>query len=141
MDDIDDGFGIRLHTGGPLAVHHLLLSLAHEHRITLHADAGEVDHTALATEALEVWQTPPAADESRWRWMVLGRGQVISEAPGDPHRLRPHEHTALTVTRSTLPDRDSVGLFRKALRAAGASCTISRLVARGASTERALASA
>ncbi|ALG75724.1 hypothetical protein VY88_32975 [Azospirillum thiophilum] len=128
MDDNGEhGTDIHVHTGGPLSAHHLLLGLAREHRVALHTLADDVDHSVLAAEALEIWQTAPAIDGSRWRWLLLSRGLVIEEAPGDPHRLRPHEAIVLTVTRSMLPDREAVGAFRKGLRSAGASCSLTRM--------------
>lgn len=124
--EIGAEIGIAICTAGPISAHHLLLHLADDHRVALHGDATDVDHGAMAGAALEIWQAPAVGDDVRWRWYLLRQGHVVEEAPGDPHRLRPHGAVALTVTRSTLPDRDSVALLRKALRAAGALCTLSR---------------
>ncbi|PGH59442.1 hypothetical protein CRT60_00475 [Azospirillum palustre] len=121
--------GIPISTAGPLSVHHLLLHLASDHRVTVHDDVAEIDHGDIAAAALEIWQAPPSGDGARWRWYLLRQGRVVEEAPHDPHRLRPFDGIMLTVTHSTLPDRDSVAVFRKALRAAGATCTLSRPVA------------
>lgn len=120
---------IPISTAGPLSVHHLLLHLASDHRVTVHHDVAKIDHGAIAAAALEIWRTSPSNDSARWCWYLLRQGRVVEEAPHDPYRLRPYDDIVLTVTRSTLPDRDSVATFRKALRVAGATCTLSRLAA------------
>ncbi len=124
-----------IRTARPISTHHLLLHLASDHQVTVHHNVAEIDHGAVATSALEIWQMPPSGDGARWRWYLLRQGRVVEEAPYDPHRLRPYDDIVLTVTRSTLPDRDSVATFRKALRVAGATCTLSRPAAVRASEQ------
>lgn len=131
---------IPISTAGLLSVHHLLLHLASDHRVTVHHDVAKIDHGAIAAAALEIWQGASSGDAIRWRWYLLRQGRVVEEAPGDPHRLRPYSDIVLTVTRSTLPDRESVAMFRKALRAAGSTCTLSRPAAvRASERERVVA--
>lgn len=112
-----------IRTAGPRSVQHLLLSLSPENPLYLYADAGDAGGTAYFRDAREVWQSQATEAGERWRWFIGAQGRVIEAAPGDVHGLRRAAPVAVTVTWYTLPDRDSVGRLRQALRGIGATCT------------------
>ncbi|WP_448207844.1 hypothetical protein [Azospirillum sp. sgz302134] len=111
-----------LRTGGPRSVHHLLLALSPENPVYLYADPADAGAAIYFQEAREVWQSMPGEDGLRWRWFVAAQGRIVEAAPGNVHGLRSATPVALTVTWYTLPDRDSVGRVRQALRVMGATC-------------------
>lgn len=123
-EDDDEDAGTALDTGGPLSAHHLLLALSATNHVLLHEDLGEVAGGEHAAAALEIWQSPAGADGARWRWYIQRAGRIVEEAPGDVHRLRPGGAVAVTVTIGTLPGREAVQQFRKALREAGIGCVL-----------------
>lgn len=119
-DDGDDEDGVLIETAGPISVSHLLLHLSARNRAKPFRHIEDADCGDHARDALEVWQTAPRPDGSRWRWYVKAKGVVVQEAPGDVHHL--DAAAVLTVTVCTLPGRDAVVRLREALKASGASC-------------------
>lgn len=112
-----------IRTGGPRSVQHLLLSLSPENPLYLYADAADAGGGAYYRDSREVWQSLADGEGQRWRWFVGSQGRVVEAAPGDVHSLRRAAPVALTITWYSLPDRESVGRVRNALRAIGATCT------------------
>jgi len=112
-----------IRSGGPRSVQHLLLSLSPENPLYLYADAADAGGGAYYRDSREVWQSPADGEGQRWRWFVGSQGRVVEAAPGDVHSLRRAAPVALTITWYSLPDRESVGRVRNALRAIGATCS------------------
>ena len=112
-----------IRSGGPRSVQHLLLSLSPENPLYLYADAADAGGGAYYRDSREVWQSLADGEGQRWRWFVGSQGRVVEAAPGDVHGLRRAAPVALTVTWYSLPDRESVGRVRNALRAIGATCS------------------
>ncbi|NUB15517.1 hypothetical protein GAY28_24795, partial [Azospirillum brasilense] len=113
----------RLRRGGPRPVQPPLLSPPPETPRSLYAAGGGRGGGAVYRDRREVRQALAAGEGQRWRWFVGSQGRVVEAAPGDVHGLRRAAPVALTITWYSLPDRESVGRVRNALRAIGATCT------------------